>query len=101
MLPERSGYLQVNLATTHLPPIEWRGIQFECVGHAVGVARNNLAKAAKLNSSNFRRGEHNERIDTEGALGRMAYRWAGLEHANEVGGGASDALHVDLVPLRH
>jgi hypothetical protein len=40
------------------------------VAHAIGLARTEIARANKLNSSKFRRGaETDERIDTEGALG--------------------------------
>jgi hypothetical protein len=39
------------------------------VAQAVGAARTAIAKANNLNSTRFRRGTEDERIDTEGALG--------------------------------
>jgi hypothetical protein len=51
------------IASVAIRPQDWD------VAHAIGLARTSIAKANSLNSSKFRRGENDERIDTEGALG--------------------------------
>lgn len=60
------------IASLEIRPDDWD------VAHAVGVARTTIAKAGKLNSSKFRRGDQDERIDTEGAMGE--WLTAGLLH---------------------
>ena len=51
------------IASFNIVAVDWDA------AHAVGVARATIAKASKLNSSKHRRGDQDERIDTEGALG--------------------------------